>query len=838
MRYFRAVLACVTATVASAASCGGVITGDYGNRGGGGSTGVSVTQDSGPDTGRTCPAYKSCKDAGYNCGMAPDGCGNVQDCGTCADPTETCGGGAAPNVCGKPACNPGTCTSLGYDCGMAGDGCNGTLDCGTCPMGQVCGGTKPNVCGTTPCTPKTCAQQGFDCGMQGDGCGNPIDCGQCPAGQTCGGGGAPMPGVCGTLCNPKTCAQQGFNCGMALDGCGNIIACGTCSGGEVCGANMPNVCGMLTNCTGLCLQQTTCPGMGTTSVSGTVYAPQGVDPLPNTLVYVPNGAAGPPTWGVQPFAPGVSCGPCGADISGSPLVSAVTAVDGSFTLTDVPVGANIPLVIQNGRWRRKITIQNVPACTNTVLTAQETRMPQVQAEGDPTDNIPLMAFVTGSVDALECVLRKIGVADSQFSDPAGNGRVRFYVGAGSGGAQYSASTPPETQLWGSQAEIDKYDMVYFACQGSPFAQSAASQQIVINYANAGGRIFATHYAYAWLYDDAPFSATAAWNVDQTPSFASDPETGYINMTFPKGMMLAQWLKILYPASTLGQIPIQTLKHDLDGVIPPSLLWISLEDPNYASPVPMHYTFNTPVGVLPQNQCGRVLYEDFHVEDAVTSGQTFPGECMNPTMTQQEKMLELIIFDLGSVSCVSPPGPVCKTCAQQNTQCGPVGDGCGNILDCGSCPAGKACVAGVCTVACTPKTCADQGFVCGMQGDGCGDVIACGQCPAGQTCGGGGLELCGSGTCVPKSCAQLGYTCGYVGDGCGNAVNCGTCPQGEVCGGMTPGQCSKPPCTPKTCAQLGYNCGQASDGCGNVIACGTCSGTQICGGGGQANVCGG
>jgi hypothetical protein len=769
--------------------------------------------------------------------------------------------------------------ALGYNCGMASDGCNTTLNCGStdggpdCPMGQMCGANNmPNQCGPGICTPKTCQQLGFNCGMQGDGCGNAINCGMCPTNQVCAGGANPKNGVCGTVCTPKSCADQGFNCGAATDGCGGIINCGTCTGNQTCGAGGPNQCGVAGGgCTGLCLQQQTCPTMdggppATTSISGTVYAPNGTDPLPNTLVYVPNAPLKMFTDGVSP----PHCD-CTADVSGSPLVSAVTDYKGTFTISNMPVGMNIPLVIQNGRWRRLYTIPNVAACMNSAIPtsgAQQLRMPRTEGEFTTFDNIPRIAFVTGAVDTLECVLRKIGIADSQFSNPSGNGRVKMYMAdpasAGGQGAPFNNKTPDETTLWGSQAAINQYDLVFFACQGAEFDKTAAAQQTVINYANAGGRVFTTHFGYVWLFNDTPFSTTANWNVAQPAFFTSDPETGYIVTSFPKGMTLAQWLQFIGASTTFGQMPVATLRHDFDGVIPPAQLWIYLQDANYPQDtpgVPMHYTFDTPVGAAPAQLCGKVLFDDFHVEDAEcdpikltcpNNGKTCPGinlnecanpynfptECSNGPMTPQEKLLEFLIFDLGG--CVAPPACPPETCMSQNVQCGPAPDGCGNIIMCGGCPSGQTCISGVCTSGCTPMSCMQQGFMCGMQGDGCGNVQNCGMCPSG-TCGGGGTPgQCGSGICTPKTCAQQNYMCGAIGDGCGNVLNCGQCPQGEICGGMTPGQCYKPPCTPKTCMGLGYNCGQALDGCGSIINCGTCVAPQTCGGGTppMANVCGG
>ena len=101
-----------------------------------------------------------------------------------------------------------------------------------------------------------------------------------------------------------------------------------------------------------------CSGGGTTTVSGKVFDPAGKNPLYNVTVYVP---AVP----LQPLPKGVPTGAeacsCGALFSSGAVVSTATAVDGSFTLKNVPVGGNVPLVIQIGKWRRQFNI-NVTAC--------------------------------------------------------------------------------------------------------------------------------------------------------------------------------------------------------------------------------------------------------------------------------------------------------------------------------------------------------------------------------------------------------------------------------------------------------------------------------------------
>ncbi len=754
-----------------------------------------------------------CAAQNTGCGPVGDGCGGIVQCGTCAAP-ETCGGGGVPGQCGVTVvdagdggnpCTPRTCAEQNITCGFAGDGCGNQLQCGSCTSPQYCGAVTAGQCGgNNGCTALTCAQQNIACGPAGDGCGNELQCGTCTAPQTCGGGTPGTPGQCGgsMACVPTTCAALGFNCGPAGDGCGGLLSCGTsCPGAEICGGGgLPGVCGPTDagalGCTGLCLQQTTCAATNvTTTISGTVYAPNGTDPLYDALVYVPNGGPAP-NYGVTAFSAGVHCGQCGSEVSGSPLVSTTTAPDGTFQLQNVPVGANIPLVIQLGRWRSMISIPSVASCTNTALTAAQTALPSQQGLPNALNNIPLMAFATGQVDSLECVLLKIGINQNQFSNPAaqgGNGRIRFYLGEGAAGAQISAATPKATQLWGSAADIDggtpdidQYDMVYFPCQGAPYAKTAAEQAIVINYANAGGRVFGTHYSYVWYDNDVPFSGTATWDVEQAQP-TPDPQTGYINTSFARGQALAQWLQITGASTTYAQMSVSTLRHDFNNVVAPSLLWVSLgAAPPATFTFPMHYTFDTPVGSPAATQCGRALFDDFHVENANNNtGVVFPAECPAATvpMTAQEKMLEFMIFDLSS--CIIPTVPVTPTC--------------------------------------TPLTCAGQNITCGPAGDGCGNQLACGTCTTPETCGGGGVPgQCGGTACTIDTCAAQGIQCGPAGNGCGGVQQCGVCPNGQTCGGGNPGvpgQCGKPSCTALTCASQGIQCGPAGNGCGGLLSCG-------------------
>lgn len=392
-----------------------------------------------------------------------------------------------------------------------------------------------------------------------------------------------------------------------------------------------------TSCTGLCLQQVSCPNNGTTSITGTVYAPNGIDPLPNVTVYIPNAP-------VAAFTPGVSCPVVGAPPSGSPLVGTITNDQGNFELDNVPVGANIPLVIVSGRWRRQIVVPTTTACANTALDPALAVMPQNQGQGD----IPKIAIATGSVDQVECILRKVGISDSEFTDPSGGGRINLFGGGGASGsgAVISSQTPTQASLMGNQATLNQYDVLMLPCEGGEYIKPTQELANIIEFANAGGRVYSSHYSYTWMFQNPPFNTVANWDVNEQEPLGGGSGTATVNTGFTAGQSLSNWLQEVGASTTPGQIAINTLRQDFNGVNPPTQSWLTLD--TTGNPV-MQFVFDTPIAPAGQtvNQCGRVLYNEYHVENGSSSASDdFPNECTgSATMTPQEKLLEYMLFEL-------------------------------------------------------------------------------------------------------------------------------------------------------------------------------------------------
>ncbi len=399
-------------------------------------------------------------------------------------------------------------------------------------------------------------------------------------------------------------------------------------------------------CVGLQCQQVTCTGeQSSTTITGTVFAPNGTLPLYNAIVYVPNNTP-------EQFTPGVTCDRCNGTVSGDPVVITQTGPDGTFALTNVPVGNDIPLVIQIGRWRRQVTIPTVAQCQTTQLPAQLTRFAKNKSEGD----IPQMAIATGGADPFECLLLKIGLDTAEFTPSSGNGRVHFYTATDGPGSNLSTPAPTGDTLYTSMQTLLNYDIVILPCEGGPFDKPAGARGNLVQYVNAGGRLFTTHYSYDWLsYTSSPFNVVGTWDLDQP--YPNDGLIGTLDTSFPKGMAFAQWLKIVEPTSTMGQLSLVQPRHDIDAVnMSYAQRWISSDTSatGNASTGIMHLTFGTPIDAPPDDMgskayCGKVVYSDFHVNtDALNpSATSFPSVCAMSPMTEQEKALAFMLFDLSS-----------------------------------------------------------------------------------------------------------------------------------------------------------------------------------------------
>jgi hypothetical protein len=396
------------------------------------------------------------------------------------------------------------------------------------------------------------------------------------------------------------------------------------------------------SCVGLACQQQVCAGNATTSITGTVYAPNGTDPLPNVTVYIPNAP-------VDPFAPGVSCPIVGAPPSGSPLVGTVTDVNGNFTLIDVPVGSNIPLVIVSGRWRRQLTISSITACVGNPQPANFAVMPSDHTQGD----IPKIAIATGSADGVECVLRKMGIKDSEFTDSSGSGRINIFGGGGAlgSGAVIDTGTPTQAALMGGNGStLNQYDVLMLPCEGNNYLKSTQELANLVTFANSGGRVYASHFSYSWMYTNSPFNTVANWIGGYASNTLPDGDAT-VNVGFTAGQTLAQWLAlpVINASVSPGQMAISTLRHDVNGVNPPTQSWLTLNTGTAGDPNPvMQFVWDTPIPPTGTkvNQCGRVLFNEYHVEStAGNPGTDFPSECNTVAMNPQEKLLEYMLFEL-------------------------------------------------------------------------------------------------------------------------------------------------------------------------------------------------
>jgi hypothetical protein len=468
----------------------------------------------------------------------------------------------------------------------------------------------------------------------------------------------PSPGAANTCPGGYHCAADGFCDALCTPGGGE------CGDGYICTTD--GRCKGENECTGLECDVVDCQKQGKpdTTVSGTVFAPNGTLPLYGIKVYVPNAP-------VPAFTDGAECGRCTTDdqLPGSPVKGIVATTDeaGHFSLPSVPKGSNIPLVITSGKWRRQLTIPTVGECADTPLAATDTRLPKNRTEGD----MPKIALSTGSADALECLIRKLGIDDGEIGTDGGQERVHLFADTGAGGGKgadhFSAGNKQfanSATLWNSAAKLKEYDIAIFSCEGAQHSESK-SQQAMDNlkeYADIGGRVFLSHWHNIWIEgattpagNQRPqvWTQIAEWNNGNT-TFSTPPDRIDENAN-PKGASFATWMLNVggSPQGMRGVIPIgaNTGKNTVNKIdAARAERWVYW--PNNNQELPQNFQFTTPNEAAADARCGKVVFSDMHVsgDSSSPSGGGFPDSCSSSALTPQEKALAFMFFDLAS--CVS------------------------------------------------------------------------------------------------------------------------------------------------------------------------------------------
>jgi hypothetical protein len=314
---------------------------------------------------------------------------------------------------------------------------------------------------------------------------------------------------------------------------------------------------------------------------------------------------------------------------------------------------------------------------------------------------------------MECVFEKMGISAAEFGNP-GDGsaseRVHLYRGGSMGspsGARIDDDTPHDSELYSDPARLHNYDMVVADCEGpgwdSGFNQRDSDGANVLDYLNRGGRMFASHLSFSWLNDngsaaydpDDPYATgvgpAATWVNGAVTS--PDEGTGIVSLGEPAASSridnFAEWMvsenvttapdyefDIEEPrsqAGALGEFAEQFVHCD-GGDCADQYVRVQ------------QFSFNTPYGAPDEAACGRVAYSGFHVSVGNAGSVTFPNHCSGD-LTDQEKVLLYMLFDLGACVGLDPPGaPPCVpvTCQEAGADCGFINDGCGDVADCGLC----------------------------------------------------------------------------------------------------------------------------------------------------------
>jgi hypothetical protein len=257
------------------------------------------------------------------------------------------------------------------------------------------------------------------------------------------------------------------------------------------------------------------------------------------------------------------------------------------------------------------------------------------------------------------VLRSIGIDESEFTAPTGNGAVHLYKnsedfgGGGGGGNDLS-------QLLSDYDKMATYNLLFVNCTGERAQnQPAGWKQNMFQYVNSGGRLYVTDWAYDYMEQIPEFAPYVFFQGAGNETQPQPPETAFYAHSGSdlKGTIvddvLKEWM-MAAGASTDGTLNIigswALANHVSANPDYETHVWVEGTASGMKRPFTATFDYNL---------CGKVLWSSYHTQEPGGGGFDtsptggFPTYCKSTptTMIPQEKVLEFLIFHISD--CIPP-----------------------------------------------------------------------------------------------------------------------------------------------------------------------------------------
>jgi len=415
-----------------------------------------------------------------------------------------------------------------------------------------------------------------------------------------------------------------------------------------------------------------CPGDAGTAITGTVHAPNGLDPVSRAFVFLPSDPTNIPV-----EEAGAHCIKCLEP--GLVKKSTTTDAEGAFRLTDFPEGQEQTVVVRKGPFQRTYSF-TPEQCSDNQIPDDLIRLPADPTEAGENGRFPSIAVSTGMFDRMEEVIAKAGI-QADYIDIFNGGGDPAVANKGNAGEELFAGFDEDT----GEDNIMKYDIVFINCGQSGGSWDTIAQtrrELLHRYVSNGGRLYVTDMAYDFI--EQPFPDKIAFLADQgAVSGAIDAAEHGKESALQKGTVmddnLEEWLSTNFPGEINNNAEVNIVGWLQNWVVVDEFdpspsnadpevyrdkdLWVQGEvtyNDNVTETKPLTISFNIdPPGTADLKaadrlSCGRVLFSSYHTfkegDPGTVTDAGVPDGGTGSEISVQERILEYLVLEIGVTIC--------------------------------------------------------------------------------------------------------------------------------------------------------------------------------------------